>query len=171
MFVNQLYQSNYYYILLKHDSEQFVGKTKNGLVTLTIDSFQNIISINSSVIENYYIIKKDFLILEALDDAKLNLYKIIVSQIDAEQVRNNLQFKIEELQNRTKTYIERLVNEEKYFGIKDLEINLNQWHDLYNSKFEYIDIIEFVFYINNMTKERLIWCLQNYENKPEIIFD
>lgn len=171
MHINPLYQSNYYNVLLLSGGQNFTGENVLKQVTVSINSFEQIQSIkwNTDLTLNF---KTDFKILEALDSAKLKLYLQIINQIDSEQVRNNLIFRANQLlpENRVSIYLKNLkiqnytLNHEQYIKLLD-------WYKAYNTKFEYIDIIEFVFYLENLSSDRLDWCLANYQNKPEILFD
>ena len=173
MIINPLYQSNYFWCLISHQSESFIGKSRNKLITVTIDSFSNINNIELSDKLDKITFNK-FSILEALDYAKLKLYQTLIKDLDAEQVRNKIQFEIERLHNREFTYIQEFI-EQRYLEAnsevqKQIHLLIN-WYSIYNSKYENIDIIEFVFYLNSMSHDRLSYCMQHYQEKPEIFYD
>lgn len=171
--MNKFYQSAENPNILLNDSgdKYFLGQTKNLSVKLAIDERGVIIRIETNF-KIGFTYKTDFLILEALDNAKFNLYKYQHSIRPEDNLLSSLVTDLNS-ENRVSTYINNLTEIDLWAcGIlRDEFDNLLNWYNLYNSKHEHIDIIEFVFYLNNMTEDRLAWCLQNYKEKPEIIYD
>jgi hypothetical protein len=89
MQTNSLYQSNYYWSLLLLEDQNFIGYNHKKTVQVTINSFGETVSV-INFIDKRNVNFKTFEVLEAIDNARLKLYEVILTNTDAEQVKNNL---------------------------------------------------------------------------------
>ncbi len=157
--------------LNNHGDECYNGSNYNNTITVTINSFQQILNINFNQ-KNSLTFKTDFGILEALDNAKLNFYKQAIDCESNEKFKRNIQFRIDELTNRPETYIKTFLDNRFLDTALPLHsFKLLDWYNLYNTKYEYIDIIEFIFYLNKLDISQLNYRIENYHDQPEFIFN